>query len=136
MENQHVAAPCPGTLKGAAVGCAVAGAVLPWLGALSNTGFIPDMVLGGAGILLAVASVVCAIAALCRTSVAFGITMIFAGLLACGVAEAGTVYLMFKHDRHHQAPCSKQVRIHVGEGINATWSSEKSGGPEADQVQR
>lgn len=136
MENQHVAAPCSGTLKGAAVGCAVAGAVLPWLGAPSNAGLIPDMVLGSVGILLAVASVVCAIAALCRNSVVFGIIMIFAGLLACGIAEAGAVYLVVKHDRDHQVQCSKQVRVHVGEGINAAWSSEKFEGPEAGQLQR
>lgn len=79
------------------------------------------MVLGSAGILLAVASVVCAIAALCRNSVVFGIIMIFVGLLACGIAEAGTMYLMF---RHEQGTCSKQGRVHAAEGINATWSSE------------
>lgn len=84
------------------------------------------MVLGSAGILLAVASVVCAIAALCRNSVVFGIIMIFVGLLACGIAEAGTMYLMF---RHEQGTCSKEGRMHAGEGINATWSPEKSEGP-------
>lgn len=97
MDNQYVAGQCSGTLKSAAVACAVAGAVLPWLGALSGTGLIPGIALGVAGILLAVASVACAIAALCRKSVVFGIVMIFAGLVACGIAESGVMYLMFKH---------------------------------------
>ena len=130
MDNQSVAAQCSGTLKGAAVACAVAGAVLPWLGALSRTGLIPGIALGVAGILLAVASVACAIAALCRKSVVFGIVMIFAGLVACGIAESGAMYLMFKHGEEPPMKCSKQV----GEGISVTWSLEnQKSGEEKDR---
>ena len=62
--------------------------------ALGRSGFRPG-VLGAAGILLGVASVACAVVALCRKSVAFGIIMILIGMLACAVAGTECMYLMF-----------------------------------------
>ena len=58
-------------------------------------GLVPGTVLGAAGILLGVASVACAVVALCRKSVAFGIIMILIGMLACAVAGTECMYLMF-----------------------------------------
>ena len=92
MENQPVVLQCSQAVKGAACICVVGAVSLPWVAGL---GLVPGTVLGAAGILLGVASVACAVVALCRKSVAFGIIMILIGMLACAVAGTECMYLMF-----------------------------------------
>lgn len=95
MKNQPVVQECSQAVKGTACICVVGAVSLPWVAAASGLGFIPGIVLGAAGILLGMASVACAVVALCRKSVAFGIIMILIGVLACAVAGTECMYLMF-----------------------------------------
>ncbi|MFR4417798.1 MAG: hypothetical protein ACLT8E_10750 [Akkermansia sp.] len=67
---------------------------LPWVALASGLGLFPEL-RWAPGILLGVASVACAVVALCRKSVAFGIIMTLIGMLARAVAGTECMYLMF-----------------------------------------
>lgn len=137
MENQSVVLQCPRAVKAAACICVVAAVTLPWLAAASDLGFVPGIVLGIAGVLLAVASLVCSVVALCRKSVGFGITMILVGALACGVVEAECMYLIYNKKRVNLIERSGRPRMHVGEETRTTrpgGSPEKSEDMEKDRA--
>lgn len=116
MENQPAGRQGSDGLKIASVVCVIVALALSWMAAACGIGYIPGMVLGAAGMALGVASVACAAIILCRKFFAFGILMIFAGLIAAGVAESACNYMVNKRGQGPPVECRKQIRIQREEG--------------------